>query len=75
MRCILVCAAETQRALHVRSIPESPPLWANTAAHSLSVTLQHMILTPKLLLIGLLMNMVAFKRDIWSRDCDCAQRL
>lgn len=26
MRCILVCMAEIQRALHVHGIPESPPL-------------------------------------------------
>lgn len=74
MRCILVCTAETQRALHVHSIPESPPLWANTASHSLSVTLQHMILTPTAVLISLFMNVVAHKKDISSRGCDCAQR-
>lgn len=74
MRCILVCTAETQRALHVHSIPESPPQWVNTASHSLSVTLQHMILTPTALLISLFMNVVAYKKDISSRGCDCAQR-
>lgn len=74
MRCILVCTAETQRALHVRSIAESPPLWTNTARHSLSVTLQHMILTPTALLISLFMNTVAHKEDISSRCSDCAQR-
>lgn len=66
MICIFECRADTQRALHVHSIPESPPLWANTADHSLSVTLQHMILTPTSLLISLLMNAVVYKRHFVS---------
>lgn len=70
MKCILVCPADIQRGLRVPFLPPSPPLWANTAGLSLSITLQHMMLTP----ISPLRNVVAHKTDISSRGCDCTQR-